>query len=273
MLQNKKSKPLGHVTLVGAGPGDPDLLTIKAVKALQAADVVLFDALVSDDILSFIKAEAKTICVGKRGGKPSCKQDDIHAMLLQFARAGRQVVRLKSGDPMIFGRAGEELDMLEREGISTTVVSGITAAMAVSASTRTSLTHRDCAQSVKFITAHSRQGELPELDWQACADGVTTLMVYMGARTAPKLASKLMQAGASEDLPVLIAKGVSRTTESIGYVRLSQLTDISIDRTQPVLIGIGRVFETKCQAFEQGRNIQTFEGVEIPTVIRNLMCC
>jgi len=256
MLQNKKSKTLGHVTLVGAGPGDPDLLTIKAVKALQAADVVLFDALVSDEILNFIRAEAKTICVGKRGGKPSCKQDDIHAMLLQFARSGRQVVRLKSGDPMIFGRAGEELD--------------ITAAMAVSASTRTSLTHRDCAQSVKFITAHSRKGELPELDWEACADGVTTLMVYMGARTAPKLAAKLMQAGAAHNLPVLIAKGVSRTTESISYVRLNQLTDANIDRTQTVLIGIGRVFESQCQAFEHDNEVPEFSDVETSAQLKSL---
>ena len=270
MLQNKKSKTLGHVTLVGAGPGDPDLLAIKAVKALQAADVVLFDALVSDEILNFIRAEAKTICVGKRGGKPSCKQDDIHAMLLQFARSGRQVVRLKSGDPMIFGRAGEELDMLEREGIRTTVVSGITAAMAVSASTRTSLTHRDCAQSVKFITAHSRKGELPELDWDACVDGVTTLMVYMGARTAPKLAAKLMQAGAAHNLPVLIAKGVSRTTESISYVRLSQLTDANIDRTQPVLIGIGHVFESQCQAFEHDNEVPEFSDVETSAQLKSL---
>lgn len=247
MLPNKT---IGHVTLVGSGPGDPDLLTIKAVKALQSADVVLFDALVSDEILAFIRDEAKTICVGKRGGKPSCKQDDIHAMLLQFARAGRHVVRLKSGDPMIFGRAGEEIALLEREGIACTIVSGITAAMAVAASTRTSLTHRDCAQSVKFITAHSRQGALPDLDWRACADGVTTLMVYMGARTAPKLAAKLIAAGAPASLPVLIAKGVSRSTESIGYVRLGALTETAIDRTQPVLIGIGHTFEAACQAYE-----------------------
>ncbi len=256
----------GHVTLVGAGPGDPDLLTLKAVKALQTADVVLFDALVSDEILSFIRSEAKIICVGKRGGQPSCKQDEIHAMLLQFARAGRHVVRLKSGDPMIFGRAGEEIALLEREGIDCTVVSGITAAMAVAASTRTSLTHRDCAQSLKFITAHSRKGELPDLDWKACADGVTTLMIYMGARTAPQLAAKLMKAGAPATLPVLIAKGVSRTTESIGYVRLGELMEKTIDRTQPVLIGIGKVFEDQCRAFEgeiadgQPRRLSAFTG-------------
>lgn len=255
----------GHVTLVGAGPGDPDLLTLKAVKALQTADVVLFDALVSDEVLAYIRSEAKTICVGKRGGKPSCKQDDIHAMLLQFARAGRHVVRLKSGDPMIFGRAGEEIALLEREGIACTVVSGITAAMAVAASTRISLTHRDSAQSLKIITAHSRKGELPNLDWKTCADGDTTLMVYMGARTAPKLAAKLMEAGASASLPVLIAKGVSRTTESIGYVRLGALAHKTIDRTQPVLIGIGKVFEDQCTVFESKIKNEPIKGLSVLT--------
>ena len=242
--------PKGEVILVGAGPGDPELLTIKAVRALERADVVLFDSLVAPEILDFIQDSAQTFCVGKRGGRPSCKQDDIHDMMLHFACQGKTVLRLKSGDPMIFGRAGEEISMLESSGIAVTIIPGITAAMAAASSQKVSLTHRDYAQGVKFITAHSRKGELPDLDWGTCADDKTTLMVYMGARTAPKLAASLMSQGASPDMPVMIAKGVSRESEDISYHRLADLLNLSINREQPVLLGIGYVFTERLAQFE-----------------------
>lgn len=242
--------PKGEVILVGAGPGDPELLTLKAVRALERADVVLFDSLVSSEVLEFIRDTAQKFCVGKRGGRPSCKQDDIHDMMLRFARQGKTVVRLKSGDPMIFGRAGEEIAILENAGIKTTVVPGITAASAAASNLGVSLTHRDCAQSVKFITAHSRQGELPELDWTSFAEKKSTLMVYMGARTAPMLAAALLKEGADPQTPILVAKGVSRKSETISYHRLEDLLNLKINRTQPVLIGIGPVFEDRCKAFE-----------------------
>ena len=183
--------------------------------------------------------------VGKRGGQASCRQDDINALMLKLARQGKHVVRLKSGDPMIFGRAGEEIKILEDNDIEVNIVPGITSAMAAASSLGISLTHRDCAQSVKFITAHSRKGELPDIDWRACADAQTTLMVYMGARTAPKLAQALISDGASPDMAVLIAKGVSRESEEISYHRLAELLTLNIDRTQPVLLGIGQVFENR----------------------------
>ncbi len=244
---------LGQVILVGAGPGDPELLTLKAVRALEAADVVLFDSLVSAEILEFVKSTARTICVGKRGGKPSCKQDDIHAMMLRFARQGKTVIRLKSGDPMIFGRAGEEIAMLKEQGIAVQVIPGVTAALAAASNLGVSLTHRGCAQGVKFITAHSRHGELPDLDWRACADNQTTLMVYMGARTAPKLAKALLEQGANSLLPVMIAKGVSRANEEVSYHRLTDLLDMHIEREMPVLLGLGRVFEDACYAYERAQ--------------------
>jgi len=252
MMRPNASKVVGKVTLVGAGPGDAELLTIKALKALQAADVILFDSLVSDGVLELTRREARRMLVGKRGGRPSCKQDDINALMVKLANQGKNVVRLKSGDPMVFGRAGEEIDMLRRNDIAVDVIPGVTAASAIAASIGTSLTHRDCAQSLRFITAHARNGELPEFDWRGCADSKTTLMVYMGARTASLLAEKLLSEGAPRRLPVMIAKGVSRSTESISYVSLADLIDMKIDRTQPVLIGIGDVFRAAAQSFEAG---------------------
>lgn len=240
-----RSTQTGRVTLVGAGPGDPELLTLKAYRVLQSADIVLFDSLVSQDVLELIRESAKTMCVGKRGGRTSCRQDDINALMLKLARQGKHVVRLKSGDPMIFGRAGEEINILEAEGINVEVVPGITSAMAAASRLGVSLTHRDHAQAVKFITAHSRQGELPDMDWRACADEKTSLIVYMGARTAPKLAEALIGNGMPVDMPVVIAKGISRASEDISYHILGDLSAMEIDRTQPVLLGIGHVFKAR----------------------------
>lgn len=244
-----RPKKLGKVTLVGAGPGDPDLLTIGAVKALKSADIILFDSLVCSEILEYAKDTAQTMLVGKRGGRPSCRQEDINALMIKLARKGKHVVRLKSGDPMIFGRGGEEIDILKRSGIGVSVIPGITAASALASRVNISLTHRDCAQAVKYITAHSRKGELPEHDWRSCADGRTTLMIYMGARTAPSLAKELMEFGLPKTTPVLIAKGVSWASEEISYCRLCELTD-AVERSSPVLLGIGHVFEAACAAYE-----------------------
>ena len=179
--------------------------------------------------------------------------------MLRFARQGKTVVRLKSGDPMIFGRAGEEIAILEKEGVKTSVVPGITAASAAASRLSVSLTHRDCAQAVKFITAHSRKGELPDLDWRACADEQTTLMVYMGARTAPSLAKVLMAKGLSAAMPVMIAKGISRREEEISYHRLADLCEMHIPREQPVLLGIGDVFSERLAA----ANTQEFENTQL----------
>ena len=249
-LRRGKTAKAGKVTLVGAGPGDSELLTIKAVRALQSADIILFDKLVSDDVLELARREARRMLVGKRGGQASCRQDDINALMVKLAKQGKNVVRLKSGDPMIFGRAGEEIAILEKEGIETEIVPGVTAALAAASRLGISLTHRDCAQSVKFITAHSRKGELPDLDWRSCADQQTTLMVYMGARTAPKLAKALIAQGASVNMPVMIAKGVSRREEEMSYHRLLDLIDMDIPREQPVLLGLGHVFAERLTAFE-----------------------
>jgi uroporphyrin-III C-methyltransferase/precorrin-2 dehydrogenase/sirohydrochlorin ferrochelatase len=235
----------GKVTLVGAGPGDAELLTLKAVRALQAADVILFDDLVSNDVLELARREAKRMLVGKRGGRTSCKQEDINAMMINFAKAGKRVVRLKSGDPMIFGRAGEEIAALEAQDIPVEVVPGITAASAMASRLGVSLTHRDHAQSVRFVTGHSRKGNLPEnLDWNALASPTVTTVFYMGGRTAPEIKARLIEHGMSDCTPIVIMSAITRAGERRWCGRLSDLDAgiIEIGVDEPVLIGIGNAF-------------------------------
>ncbi|MGN7880464.1 siroheme synthase CysG [Ensifer sp. 22460] len=235
----------GRVTLVGAGPGDSEYLTLKAVRALQAADVILFDDLVSNEVLELARREAKRMLVGKRGGRESCRQEDINDMMVALARAGKRVVRLKAGDPMIFGRAGEEIARLEQEGIPVDVVPGITAASAMAARLGLSLTHRDHAQAVRFVTGHSRHGGLPsDMDWRALADPKTTTIFYMGGRTAPAIAARLQAEGLSGETPVVISANVSRDNERRWQGALRDLaTGIAvIGYDDPVLIGIGAAF-------------------------------
>jgi uroporphyrin-III C-methyltransferase/precorrin-2 dehydrogenase/sirohydrochlorin ferrochelatase len=204
----------GRVTLVGAGPGDAELLTLKAVRALQAADVILFDDLVSADVLELARREAKRMLVGKRGGRESCRQEDINAMMVKLAKAGKRVVRLKSGDPMVFGRAGEEIAHLDRENIPVDVIPGITAASAMASRLGLSLTHRDHAQSLQLVTGHSRRGGLPDdVDWARVADSRSTTVFYMGGRTAKLIAEKLVAQGLAPETPAVIMSDVSRATE------------------------------------------------------------
>ncbi|PJI43376.1 siroheme synthase CysG [Ferrovibrio sp.] len=237
----------GHVTLVGAGPGDAELLTLKAMRALQSADVILFDDLVSDEVLELARREARRMMVGKRGGRVSCQQEDINALMIKLARQGKRVVRLKSGDPMVFGRAGEEIAALESAGIPVAVVPGITAALAAASSLGVSLTHRDTAHSVRFVTGHSRQGALPDdLDWRGLADAETSLMVYMGGRTGGAFAARLMREGLPASTPVVAVSAVSRRDEVRWTGLLSELGDalLRMGVEQPVLVGIGQVFAT-----------------------------
>jgi uroporphyrin-III C-methyltransferase/precorrin-2 dehydrogenase/sirohydrochlorin ferrochelatase len=210
------TRAAGRVTLVGAGPGDAELLTIKAVRALQSADVILFDDLVSSEVLELARREAKRMLVGKRAQRESCDQGDINQMMLSLARQGKHVVRLKSGDPMIFGRAGEEIEMLERHGIAVSVVPGISAGLALASRLGVSLTHRDHAQSVRFVTGHSRKGVLPDtLNWAALADTATTSVYYMSRRTLPGIVAELSARGMSLETPAIIAGSLGRPDEQI----------------------------------------------------------
>jgi uroporphyrin-III C-methyltransferase / precorrin-2 dehydrogenase / sirohydrochlorin ferrochelatase len=241
----------GRVTLVGAGPGDADLLTLKAVRALQSADIILFDDLVSDGVLELARREAKRMMVGKRGGRDSCSQDDINALMLKLAKQGKHVVRLKCGDPMIFGRAGEEIAMLKAHGITVSVIPGITAASAMAARLGLSLTHRDHAQSVRFVTGHARSGSLPDdLDWTGLADPHTTLIFYMAGNTAPLISERLMAAGLAPETPAHIVAGVTRADEEhwSGSVQDLAAGLATIDRRLPVLIGVGCALATVAEA-------------------------
>lgn len=240
----------GRVTLVGAGPGDAELLTLKAVRALQAADVILFDDLVSSDVLELARREARRMLVGKRGGRESCKQEDINAMMLSFAKAGKRVVRLKFGDPMVFGRAGEEIAFLEGEGIAVDVVPGITAASAMAARLGVSLTHRDHAQAVRFVTGHSRHGRLPsDMDWRSLADARTTTIFYMAGRTAGEIREKLLAENMRPSMPVVVMSAIARENERRWSGPLDDLGEaigfVGLD--DPVLIGIGSVFAKASQ--------------------------
>lgn len=239
------SHALGRVTLVGAGPGDAELLTLKAVRALQSADIILYDDLVSADVLELARREAKRMMVGKRGHRESCRQSDINDLMVKLALQGKHVVRLKSGDPMIFGRAGEEIERLEAEGITVSVVPGITSASAMAAELGVSLTHRSCAQSLRFITGHSRSGALPDdLDWRGLADQRTTLIVYMGGRTACALAAELIAHGLDTATPVVAVSSVSRESSRRWVGDLASLATAGVPETlaSPVLIGIGATF-------------------------------
>ncbi|TNC74753.1 siroheme synthase CysG [Rubellimicrobium roseum] len=253
-LLDTPARPGGHVTFVGAGPGDPEHLTLKAVRALQSADVILFDDLVSDGVLELARREAKRILVGKRAGRPSCQQTEINDLMVTLAKAGRRVVRLKSGDPMIFGRAGEEMAALRAHGLPYDVVPGITAGMALAATLGTSLTHRDHARSVRFVTGHSRHGGLPEdLDWSALADPTATTVVYMGARTAGDLAARLLARGLGPDTPVALGQALGRPGERTERTTLAGLPAAvgRSDLRQPIVLGIGRAFAEPRAAVRQ----------------------
>ncbi|XP_027340694.1 uncharacterized protein LOC113854061 isoform X2 [Abrus precatorius] len=192
----------GNVFLVGTGPGDPELLTLKAVRVMKSADLLLYDRLVSNDVLDLVAPHAKLLYVGKTAGYHSRTQEEIHELLLSFAEAGATVVRLKGGDPLVFGRGGEEMDFLQQQGIQVKVIPGITAASGIAAELGIPLTHRGIANSVRFLTGHSRKGGTdPLFVSENAADSDSTLVVYMGLSTFPSLAQKLMHHGLSPQTP------------------------------------------------------------------------
>jgi uroporphyrin-III C-methyltransferase/precorrin-2 dehydrogenase/sirohydrochlorin ferrochelatase len=244
--QAQAERQMGSVVLVGAGPGDPELLTLRAVRALQSADDILYDDLVLPGTLELGRREARKIAVGKRGYKPSCTQEDITAMLVSLAREGRRVVRLKGGDPMIFGRAGEEIVALRAAGIPVEVVPGVTAAAAAAASIQASLTERVRARRVQFITAHARDSRLPEdLDWRALADPGATTAVYMGLKTLEPLAARLIREGLPAQTPAVIVERVSWHGERHVAGTIARLPQLALEAglTGPCLVLIGVALE------------------------------
>ena len=230
----------GRVILVGAGPGDPGLLTLHALRALQSADVILHDRLVSSDVLALARRDAARVDVGKEGGGVSVAQSTTEALMIEHARAGRVVVRLKGGDPFVFGRGGEELEALRRAGIAYEVVPGISAAAAAAAYAGIPLTHRDCAAGLRFLTAHRRDGT-PEPDWADWARSRETLAIYMGLGQLPTLRRELLRHGRDPQTPVALIENVSRPHQRIAVGALAQAEQLALVHgfESPTLIIIG----------------------------------
>jgi uroporphyrin-III C-methyltransferase len=224
----------GFVTFVSAGPGDPDLLTVKAVKALGIADAVLFDDLSSGPILALARPGADMISVGKRAGRASPKQDHVSRLLVEYAMTGAQVVRLKSGDSGIFGRLEEELTAVRAAGIGCEIVPGVTSASAAAAAAGIPLTRRNHAQRVQFITAADTSGNLPPgLNLAALADPEATTVIYMGKRTFPALAALLVAQGLSPDTPTLLAESVSQPDQYLLRTTLAGLAATLTEERSP----------------------------------------
>ena len=234
----------GSVTLVGAGPGDPELLTLRAVRALQSADVILFDGLVSPGVLDFARREARKMLVGKAGYGPSCKQDEINRLMITLAKSGKRVVRLKGGDPMIFGRGGEELAACRAAGLAVDVVPGITAAQGAASRLGVALTHRSAARRLQYLTGHGADGKLPrDIDWTSVADPAATTIVYMPARTLAELAAAGIASGLDPDTPAVAMVKATRPGEAVVAAPIRDLpARLSELPPGPVLVMIGKVF-------------------------------
>ncbi|CAN7426427.1 uroporphyrinogen-III C-methyltransferase [Phenylobacterium sp. LjRoot164] len=239
VLGGARRRATGAVWLVGAGPGDPELLTLKALKALQAAEVVVHDGLVTDEILDLAPASARRISVAKRKSRHSYAQDEINRMLVAFAQEGLKVVRLKGGDPFIFGRGGEELEACREAGVECHVVPGVTAALAASANAGAPLTHRGSAQAVTFVTGHAASGSEPDLDWESLAKANQTVVIYMGVSTAAGIAARLIGAGRASSTPALVVENASRADERRIVTTLAELPAAAEQVAGPALLIVG----------------------------------
>jgi uroporphyrin-III C-methyltransferase/precorrin-2 dehydrogenase/sirohydrochlorin ferrochelatase len=242
MRQGDLPPPQGRASLVGAGPGDPELLTLRALRVLKRADVVLYDALVEPSMLDLARRDARRIDVGKRCGRHAMSQAAINRLILQHTRRGAHVVRLKGGDPFIFGRGGEELECLRAAGVPVEVVPGITAACAAAARLGIPLTHRDIARELHLVTGHGSDGAVPALDWRALAAG-GTIAAYMASRTFPIVAARLMRAGLHGATPAVAVENASRPNERHLFGTLAELPAALAEQgfDGPTLVLIGAV--------------------------------
>ncbi|MCW6537621.1 uroporphyrinogen-III C-methyltransferase [Sphingomonas lycopersici] len=246
--------PAGSVWLVGAGPGDPDLLTRKAERLIAAADVVFYDALVGPGVLDLVPAHVRRVSVGKRAGRHSKDQATIDTLIVAAALAGDRVVRLKGGDPSIFGRSAEEIDACHAAGVTVRICPGITAASAAAASGLASLTLRGLARRLTFVTAHAQDNAPLDLDWPALAAPDATLAVYMGRAAAGGIAAQLIAAGMASDTPVVIAVNVSLPSERLIRGRLDALAFLveTIGKRDPAVLLIGNAVRSAQPRCEEG---------------------
>lgn len=243
-MQNKPS-PKGHVILVGAGPGDPDLLTLRALREIQRADVIVHDRLVSDEILALVPKGVELVFVGKAAGRHILKQEEINALLVELALKHDTVVRLKGGDPFVFGRGSEEAEFLIQHQISYDVVPGITAAAGCGAAARIPLTHRGLARSVRFITGHHKEGEGLDIDWPSLSDPEMTVVIYMGLKNLNNIVDNMITAGRSGDTPAAIVENGATDKQRIAFTTLENLSQTRREGNfkPPCLLVVGRVIE------------------------------
>ena len=229
----------GWVWLAGAGPGDPGLITVLGLHAIEHADVILFDALVNEELLKLARPGAELIYAGKRGGRKSCKQSDISRTLVSLARKDKRVLRLKGGDPFVFGRGAEEALTLARAAVPFRIVPGVTAGIGGLAYAGIPLTHRDTNHAVTFITGHGADGKLPNLDWASVAKGAPTLVFYMARGFASEIASLLIANGRGADEPAAIVSDATFGKQNVFVTTLSKLGDAAAQSTAPAIIAIG----------------------------------
>ncbi|HEN3605407.1 TPA: siroheme synthase CysG [Yersinia enterocolitica] len=255
----------GEVALVGAGPGDPGLLTLRGLQVIQQADVVLYDHLVSPEVLDLVRRDAQRICVGKRAGAHSVAQEETNQLLVTLAQRGKRVVRLKGGDPFIFGRGGEELQVVARAGIPFHIVPGVTAASGATAYAGIPLTHRDYAQSVTFITGHCR-ADGDDVDWQALARGRQTLAIYMGTVKAAEISQQLIAHGRASTTPVAVIGRGTRADQQVLTGTLAELELLAHQAPTPALLVIGEVVDLHHQIAWFGQQPQTAQAIS-PSVV------
>jgi uroporphyrin-III C-methyltransferase len=240
-----KATAKGHVVLVGAGPGDPDLLTLRALREIQNCDVIVHDRLVSDEILALVPNHVELVFVGKAPGRHILKQEEINDLLVDLAGKYKHIVRLKGGDPFVFGRGSEEAEYLLQHGITYDVVPGITAAAGCGAAARIPLTHRGLARSVRFITGHHKEGHGLDIDWASLADPEMTVVIYMGLKNLDNIVQNMILGGRDPETPAAIVENGATSKQRTAYTTLQ---DLSKTRTEgdfkpPSLLIVGRVIE------------------------------
>jgi len=242
MLDAKNTSSTGFVWLLGAGPGASDLITVRGLRVLQGAEAIVYDELGTADLLKNAPAGCELHSVGKRAGRHNASQEEINALLVSLAQAGKKVVRLKGGDPLVFGRAGEEIEALRAAGLRYEIVPGVTAATASAAAAALPLTHRDFSSAVVFVTGHQCAANTDAFDWHALARLRATLCFYMGVRRLPEIAHNLLAHGMAADTPLALISQATLPTQKITITQLGAAEKMSADEiVQPALVVIGEV--------------------------------
>ena len=246
---------MGKVYLVGAGPGDPDLITLKAIKCIQQADVILYDRLVNQELLSYAKPGADLINCGKMPDYHLMKQETIHHFLIRYAKSGKIVTRLKGGDPFVFGRGGEEAEALVKQNIPFEIVPGVTSGIAAAAYAGIPVTHRDVSSSVAFVTGHHKDDEKEDKKWESLAKGIDTLAIYMGVGNLPYIQAQLLKYGKSEDTPIALVHWGTTAVQKTVTGTLATILDIvreeKIENPSMIIIGEVVQYREKIQWFKE----------------------